>query len=68
MTTRIAGLLVTLSEDMRDDDIEPITSALLMLKGVLTVEPVEANIDQQVAAARVTTKVKRALVDMMRGL
>jgi hypothetical protein len=41
MTARHAGYLVTLADDVRDDDAEAIITALRMVRGVIAVEPIE---------------------------
>lgn len=40
MTDRHSGYLVTLAEDIREDDAEYIITALRMIQGVLSVQPV----------------------------
>jgi hypothetical protein len=40
MTDRHSGYVVTLADDIRDDDAEAVINALRMVKGVLTVEPI----------------------------
>lgn len=40
MTDRHSGYIVTLSEDIREDDAEFIINALKMVKGVVEVKPV----------------------------
>lgn len=52
MTARHAAYLVTLTEDTREDDAEAIVTALRMVRGVADVQPVERNIDQQIAQVR----------------
>ena len=54
MTDRPSAYLVTLSGDIREDDAgDGILTALRMIKGVISVEPVTANpLDDQVARAR----------------
>lgn len=52
MTDRHSGYLVTLEADVREDDAERIRDALGMVKGVLTVEPVLADIGTQIAQQR----------------
>lgn len=39
MTDRFKGFLVTLDKEIRDDDAEPILTALKMVKGVFSVKP-----------------------------
>lgn len=60
MTDRHAGYLVTLTGDVREDDAEAIITALRMVKGVATVKPVPADIDQAIAEdrARIAFRVK----------
>ncbi len=53
MTDRIAGFLVTLDKDMREDDAEAVLSSIGMTKGVLSVKPVEGGSAQHVAEERV---------------
>jgi hypothetical protein len=43
MSDRHAGYLVTLAEDVKDEDAQAIIAALGMVKGVLKVRPVVAN-------------------------
>lgn len=52
MTTRHAGYLVVLDEDIREDDAQYVINALRMVKGVRAVTPVEASHDQVVARIR----------------
>lgn len=53
MTDRHAGYLITLTNDIREGDAEAILTALRMVRGVQSVEPVLASpIDQQIARAR----------------
>ena len=52
MTDRHAGYVVTLAEDIREDDAEHIINAISMIKGVLSVEPVIASFDLQMATER----------------
>ena len=56
MTDRHAGYIVTLDHDIREDDAAAIITALRMVKGVISVEPVVADHHTYVAAARVNTR------------
>ena len=56
MTDRHAGYLVTLAQDVREDDAEAILSALRMIRGVLAVQPVTADVDQQIGQVRADGK------------
>ncbi len=53
MTDRVRGVLVTFENDIRVDDLEPVVAAIKMLKGVLSVKPVPANIDGHISEERV---------------
>ncbi len=53
MTTRQAAYLVTLAQDIREDDADATITALKMVKGVIDVAPVEADWALQVAQTRV---------------
>ncbi len=53
MTDRHAGYIVTLAEDIREDDAEATHSALRMIKGVASVEPIVADYQLHIAHARV---------------
>ena len=60
------GFIVTLSDNIREDDAEAIINALHMIKGVVDVSPVCANaVDDRIIRLRVwhelTDKVFRAL-------
>lgn len=52
MTDRHSGYIVVLADDIREDDAEAVISALRMVKGVLSVEPVLSNPDQRIVQAR----------------
>lgn len=49
MTDRINQLTVILERDMRDDDVEGLMQAILLLRGVLNVRPI---VEDQVAQER----------------
>jgi hypothetical protein len=66
MTDRHAGYLVTLTEDLRDDDAEEILAALRMVRGVQSVEPVVANIDQRIAQSRADTAWRERLINLIK--
>lgn len=52
MTTRHAGYLVVLDEDIREDDAEAIIIAIKMVKFVRSVQPVEGDCAQVIARSR----------------
>lgn len=52
MTDRHAAYIVTLAEDIREDDAEAVLAALRMIRGVLSVEPVVSTFEVHIAEAR----------------
>lgn len=49
MTDREVGYIVTLEKSMREDDTEDIKTAILMIKGVISIEPVVEDINLHIA-------------------
>lgn len=68
MTDRIKGFIVTLNDDVRDDDVEPILTALQMVRCVADVSPLVANIDDHMARSRVRSEVQRKIYDAIEGV
>lgn len=52
MTDRYSGFVVTLEENMREDDAQAVLAALRMVRGVIGVEPVISNVEQVIADKR----------------
>jgi hypothetical protein len=53
MTDRHAGYVVTLAKDIRDDDAEEsVLVAIRMIKGVVSVKPVVADIGMHITRER----------------
>jgi hypothetical protein len=52
MTDRHMGYVVTLDENIREDDSEHVLNALRMVRGVASVTPVTADYEADVIAAR----------------
>ena len=52
MTTRHSGYVVALEQDIRKDDAEAVIAALRMVRGVLSVTPLESEPAQFIAEAR----------------
>jgi hypothetical protein len=65
MTTRIKEFAVTLDQDYRDDDSEGIRHALEMVKGVLSVEPIEAGISDQMNRTRIRSELGQKILSML---
>jgi hypothetical protein len=68
MTDRVKGFTVTLERDIRVDDVEIITNAISMIKGVASVEPSISNIDDQMARDRVKSEVREKLMELYRSI
>lgn len=66
MSDRHAAYIVTLAEDVREDDAEAIVTALRMVRGVLSVEPVVADYAQHIAEQRVDQKWRDRLLALLR--
>jgi hypothetical protein len=65
VTDRHSAYIVTLDEDLRDDDAERIIAALGMVKGVLSVKPVVADVMSHIERERVNRQWRNALYDLM---
>lgn len=63
MTTRVKAFLVTLKDDMREDDAETIRVALSMVKGVIEATPVPSDINNYVAESRARTEIYQRILD-----
>ena len=63
MTDRHAGYVVTLEEDIREDDAANIVCALNMVEGVLSVRPVVGSVDIHIAEERARTRLLTKVLD-----
>lgn len=67
MTDRLAGVVVTFEQNIREDNAEATIAALQQVKGVLSVEPVVGDVSLAMAESRakheVTMRVYEALRD-----
>lgn len=52
VTDRYKAFIVTLDHDIRTDDAEPLLDAIRLLRGVLSVEPMVADMDSAIADTR----------------
>jgi hypothetical protein len=52
MTDRHADYIVTLADDIREDDAEATINALRMVRGVISVQPVVADVSLVIVHAR----------------
>lgn len=68
MTDRHAGYVVTLAEDVREDDAQDILNALRMVRGVLSVEPVRADAQLSIATGRARAETREKLLALLKEL
>ncbi|MGY0065126.1 hypothetical protein ACWY4P_54060 (plasmid) [Streptomyces sp. LZ34] len=68
MTHRHAGYVVTLDEDVRDDDSQAIINALLLIKGVRSVEPIAGDHQLLIAKQRVRDEFREKVLALLREL
>lgn len=66
MTDRYHSLVVTLEEDIREDDAESLINAIKMIRGVLDVRGKVANISDHTARMRAWSKLHDATMEMLR--
>jgi hypothetical protein len=66
MTDRHAGYLVTLAEDIREDDAEAVITALRMIRGVIAVEPVEMDTSIMIAQQRADAEWRERVAGLLR--
>jgi len=63
MTDRIKGLTVTLDHDYRDDDVDAIVNAIMMVKGVTGVEKHVVQLDDYFARERVVCRIREKILE-----
>lgn len=66
MTDRHAGYIVTLGNDIREDDAECIINALRMIKGVISVRPIVSDVELMLAKDRVDLQWREKLHQLLR--
>lgn len=65
MSDKYKGFHVLLEKDIREDDFHEIKQAVLMIKGVQSVEPVEATSEDWMARDRVRHEIGAQLVKVL---
>lgn len=65
LTDRIQSLTVTLHRDYRDDDVQAIIEAIRMVRGVLDVTGVVADMDSHVARERTRRAWRQVMADAL---
>lgn len=65
MTDRIKALTVVLEHDIRTDDIEPLITSIMLLRGVLSVRTHVVEIDSHVAEQRAKNDLRKKLFKIL---
>lgn len=65
MTSRYNSVTVTFDQEIREDDIEPLSNAILMLKGVIAVDPSDSGIEHIVAKRQVANDIREDLYKLI---
>ena len=68
MTDRIQGLTVALDRDFRDDDVEAIVNAILMVKGVKSVKKSVVDVGDYTARVRAATEIQGKVLDAFKDI
>lgn len=68
MTDRHSGYVVTLAEDIREDDAEAVIAALQMIRGVQSVQPVTGDVRQIIVASRRDVEWRSRLDEVMQEM
>jgi hypothetical protein len=68
MTDRHAGYIVTLAEDIREDDAEAVLTALRMVSGVVSVTPLVSDYTFAIARERRDRVWAGSLRDLVRRM
>lgn len=67
MTDRYNAVLVVLDKDIRDDDAQPLLSAIMQLKSVISVEGNVAGPVDHIAQTRATRELKLKMWNTLMG-
>lgn len=68
MTDRIQGLTVALDRDYRDDDVEAIVNAILMVKGVKGVKKSVVDMPDYTARVRAVAAIQEKVLDVFKDI
>lgn len=65
MTDRHAGYIITLKEDIREEESQAVISALGLMRGVISVEPVASDLALHIAQRRARTDLGQRILDLI---
>jgi len=66
MTDRVNGLFVAFDKDLREDDVQNIINAILMIKNVMGVEKNVSNMDEWIAFSRLKIMALNKIIDIFK--
>ena len=66
MTDREVGYIVTLEKSIREDDAEDIKTAILMIKGVISVKPIVEDINLHIAKTTARYELEKKLYQTLK--
>lgn len=66
MTDRIKGLTVVLDRDIRDDDVEQIVAAIMMVRGVIKVGKNVADHNDYINRERIRSEMAQKLYNALK--
>ena len=66
MTDRIKGLTIALDHDYRDDDVQAIVDAIMMIKGVQAVKKSVATSDDWINRVQIRADIHKRLFDALK--
>lgn len=61
MTDRVKGFVVTLENDIRIDDVEPLIQAIRCMRGVADVEPSISDTDDLINQRRIKSELREKM-------
>jgi hypothetical protein len=67
MTKRFHTIAVVLEVDMREDDAQPLMSAINQMRGVLSVSGIESGFDANMAEQRAKQLLLKRVIDTING-
>ncbi len=65
MSERVNALTIVLENDVGEEQIEPLISALKQLRGVISVEPHVARMEDHIALVRVRQELSKKLFEVL---
>ena len=66
VSERHAGYVVTLDADLHEDDAEQVLTALRMIRGVVSVVPVQGSIETAVGEERARYELRAKLLEALK--